>query len=148
MITWHEAPFEALSPAQLYDIIALRQRVFVVEQDAAYQELDGLDVDAVHISGRDASGALLAYLRLRPGVGGAAPRLERVVVAPSHRAQGLGRALMAVGLAAARRRWPGVSLRIEALAYLTRFYEALGFQPCGAPYTAWGWAHLPMVTSL
>jgi hypothetical protein len=47
----------------LYDALALRCRVFVLEQ-GPYLDPDGLDRVAWHLLGRDASGALHAYLRV------------------------------------------------------------------------------------
>ena len=41
---WHQATFQELSPDELYRIMVLRQRVFVVEQECAYLDADGFDV--------------------------------------------------------------------------------------------------------
>ena len=35
--------FDELSTRELYEILALRSKVFVVEQNCPYQDLDGLD---------------------------------------------------------------------------------------------------------
>ena len=41
--------FQELSLEELYEILRLRSAVFVVEQDAVYQDLDDLDQDALHL---------------------------------------------------------------------------------------------------
>ena len=46
---WHCLKFEQLTAAQLYDIMALRQEVFVVEQTCAYQDADGKDQKSYHV---------------------------------------------------------------------------------------------------
>ena len=42
--------FQDFSLEELYEILRLRSAVFVVEQDAVYQDLDDLDQDALHLS--------------------------------------------------------------------------------------------------
>ena len=86
-----------IDAATLYNILVLRSSVFVVEQDCAYQDLDGRDLlgGTRHLIGRQ--GAVAAYARiLAPGVvpehgfparGEASPemstpRIGRVIVAP------------------------------------------------------------------
>ncbi|HZH08044.1 MAG TPA: GNAT family N-acetyltransferase [Lautropia sp.] len=45
-VQWHCLPFAQVPPVTLYRMLALRTRVFVVEQACIYQDLDGLDFDA------------------------------------------------------------------------------------------------------
>jgi hypothetical protein len=46
MLAWTLKPFDALPSHELYDALALRQRVFVVEQRCVYLDCDGLDTVA------------------------------------------------------------------------------------------------------
>lgn len=138
-------PFDALSPAELYEILALRQRVFVVEQACAYLDCDGKDPAALHLLGRDARGALVAYARLlSPGVSFAEAAIGRVVTDPAARRSGFGRALMNEAIARAREAFGG-PLRIGAQRYLERFYGELGFVADGEPYLEDGIPHTEMV---
>ena len=41
--------FNELDTDTLYDILQLRSRVFVVEQNCVYQDIDGKDKEALHI---------------------------------------------------------------------------------------------------
>ena len=41
-------PFGELTVDQLYKILQLRERVFVLEQECLYQDLDDLDQRAIH----------------------------------------------------------------------------------------------------
>ena len=141
---WFE--FSELGVDTLYDILELRDRVFVVEQSCAYLEADGFDRDALHLAARDGGGRLVGYIRLLlPGVRFAEPSLGRVVVAREARGEGLGRALMRDGLRECAERFPGRPVRIAAQAQLRGFYEGLGFTVLGAPYDEDGIMHIDMI---
>ena len=43
-------PWNELSRKEINDIFSLRSEVFIVEQDCAYQDVDGKDEKADHIS--------------------------------------------------------------------------------------------------
>lgn len=145
-IAWSLKPFDVLSPAEIYDALALRQRVFVVEQACAYLDCDGKDAAALHLFGRDQGGALVAYARiLPPGASFAETAIGRVVTAPSARRSGFGRALMTEALARARAAFGG-PVRIGAQRYLERFYSELGFVAEGEPYDEDGIPHIEMVS--
>ncbi|NNE25528.1 MAG: GNAT family N-acetyltransferase, partial [Saprospiraceae bacterium] len=58
--------FYQLELDELYDIMALRQIVFIVEQDCPYLDADGKDKFAHHLMGFDESSKLVAYTRLLP----------------------------------------------------------------------------------
>ena len=141
---WTWARFEELGVDALYDALALRCRVFILEQ-GPYLDPDGLDRQSFHLLGRDDTGALQAYLRVvDPGAKYAEPSIGRVITAPEVRGQGQGWALMREGLARCARAWPGQGIRISAQAHLERFYGALGFQAVGSPYDEDGIPHLQM----
>ncbi len=144
MLTWQCLPFAELDNQSLYAWLMLRDRVFVVEQACIYQEADGLDPHCLHLLGyRD--GELVAGLRIvPPGLKGPEAAIGRVVLAPQARGGGLGRSLMAQGIAHTRTRFPGCVIRIAAQCYLTAFYRSLGFEPCGEPYDEDGIAHIDM----
>ena len=46
-------PFNQLTVNDLYDIMALRQKVFIIEQNCPYLDADGKDLSAMHLMGRD-----------------------------------------------------------------------------------------------
>lgn len=145
-MTWVEKTFAELSAAELYAILELRQRVFILEQACLYQDLDGKDDRCAHLWTRAASGELSAYLRiLPPGLAYPEPSLGRVIVDPSTRGSGLGVALMREGLARARAKYGPLPIRIGAQAYLERFYASLGFRRVSEDYEEDGIAHLEML---
>jgi len=137
---WHERAFDELSSAELYAIVALRERVFVVEQTCAYLDADGVDPACRHLWAE--AGAILAYLRIVPaGVKYDEVALGRIVTAPEARGTGLGRALVRRGLDAVG----GVAVRISAQAHLERFYADFGFRTASDVYLEDGIPHLDML---
>ncbi|NWG73813.1 MAG: GNAT family N-acetyltransferase [Rubrivivax sp.] len=146
MLSWAWSRFDDLGVRALYDALQLRTRVFVVEQQAIYLDADGADLLSWHLLGRDGAGVLRAYLRLvDPGVKYAEPSIGRVITAPEGRGTGLGRALMAEGLAGAARWWPGRGVRISAQSRLRRFYADFGFVAVGDDYLEDGIPHVEML---
>jgi ElaA protein len=59
-IKWKIKRFEALSTIELYKTLQLRSKVFVVEQNCVYQDVDGKDEKALHLIG-ESEGNLVAY---------------------------------------------------------------------------------------
>jgi ElaA protein len=141
LTTWHIRAFGELTAPELYAIVNLRERVFVVEQKCVYLDADGLDPDCRHVwAARGAD--VIAYLRIVPaGVKYAELAIGRVVTAPEARGTGLGRELMQRGIAAAG----AVPIRIGAQAHLEAFYESLGFRRASEPYDEDGIAHIEML---
>lgn len=145
-MNWTWQRFAELGVERLYDVLALRGRVFVVEQACAYLDPDGIDRHSWHLLGHDDAGVLQAGLRVvDPGVKYAEPSVGRVVVAPEQRGTGLGLALMVEGIARCEDVWPGRGIRISAQAHLARFYGSLGFEPVGEPYLEDDIPHLEML---
>ena len=128
----------------VYDMLALRARVFVLEQ-GLYLDPDGIDRDSWHLLGRDATGALRAYLRVvDPGVKYAEPSIGRVVLDKPLRGSGLADLLVAEGIARCAAAWPGQGIRISAQAHLQRFYGRHGFAAEGEPYLEDDIVHIRM----
>lgn len=127
MISWSCQPFAQLNLQSLYEIMQLRQSVFVVEQDCPYLDADGIDQQSLHVSGHQ-DGQLVTYLRLvAPGVKYAEPSLGRVITSQRVRGTGAGHVLLQVGLREHKRLYPGCDNRISAQAHLQGFYETAGF---------------------
>lgn len=143
-IRWQWSVFGELSPAELYAALALRQRVFVVEQACVFLDADGRDAGACHLLGWRGD-ALHAYVRVTPpGDGGSEIGISRVVTAPEARGAGLGHALMREGLRRAKAEHGPLAVHVSAQAHLERFYEAHGFATCGEPYLLDGIFHVEM----
>jgi ElaA protein len=145
--TWQR--FDDLSGRDVYDLLALRSQVFVVEQACPFLDTDYCDQPAWHLLGRvvDDSGdaKLAAYLRaIDAGIKYDEPSIGRVIVAEAWRGQGLGRVLMREGIARARILWPRDDIVIGAQQRLEDFYRSLGFAREGEVYDEDGIDHIRM----
>ena len=140
-IHWTWCRFPDLGLQDLYDLLQLRARVFILEQ-GPYLDPDGLDQCSWHLLGRLAhdwdglpAGELVLYLRaVDPGVKYDEPALGRVVNHPAVRGLGLGRVLVGEGVRRCDLSWPGQANRISAQAHLADFYGGFGYQPVGEVY--------------
>ncbi len=143
-MNWFWARYPELGMDNLYDALALRCKVFILEQ-GPYLDVDGLDRDSWHLLGRDPAGTLQAYLRVvDPGLKYDEPSIGRVITSAETRGSGLGRQLMREGVARCVAAWPGRGIRISAQAHLEAFYNGFGFQRAGEPYLEDGIPHLQM----
>jgi ElaA protein len=144
-LRWQWCSMHELTTTQLYTLLAAREAVFVVEQRCAYQELDGLDPQAMHLVAWSGE-AVAACLRLiPPGIRIGEPALGRIMTARAFRGQGLGRELMRRALRFVEDAYPGSALHISAQAHLEHFYRAFGFAPVSQPYLEDGILHLGML---
>ena len=144
-MNWAWLRFDELGVDNLYDALALRCRVFVLEQ-GAFLDPDGVDRRSHHLLGRDDQGVLQAYLRVvDPGVKYAEPSIGRVITSPETRGTGLGRRLMAEGLVRCGAAWPAHGVRISAQSRLERFYAEFGFRRDGDDYIEDGIPHCEML---
>lgn len=148
---WTVKQFETLTPYELYEIMALRQAIFVVEQECWYLDADGRDFAALHLLGLAQSNtgdgaSLLAYARvLPPGVIYQEASIGRVVVSKALRGTGLGKELFSKACALAQEQFGPVSIRIWAQQYLQRFYGDFGFVQASEPALEDGIWHIEMV---
>jgi ElaA protein len=137
----HRAPWSALDPQTLHDLLRLRIDVFVVEQKCAYPELDGRDPGpgTEHLWISDELGPA-AYLRVLAEPDGGR-RVGRVCTRVDARGRGLAARLVDAVLAA----WPRVRLTLDAQTYVAGFYAARGFAVSGPEFVEDGIPHVPMV---
>jgi ElaA protein len=148
-VRWQWSRLPDLAAAELYAILAARQQVFAVEQHCAFQDADGHDLTAWHLAGWTTAGsvpALATYLRvLDPGTKYDEPSIGRVLTVPPWRGVGLGRVVMAQGIARCRAAWPGHPIRLAAQKRLEAFYASLGFRVASADYVEDGIPHVDML---
>jgi ElaA protein len=141
---WSLKKFHELTLDELYAILQLRSKVFIVEQDCVYNDVDGKDQLAWHLIGTE-DGDLIAYTRiLPPGIVYSDPAIGRVVTSPSKRSSGLGRELMNRSIEHCKMLFGNTSITLSAQVYLKRFYESLDFFSVGEEYLDDGIPHIEM----
>jgi len=126
-------------------MLQLRSKVFVVEQNCVFLDLDDKDQQSWHVSGWQ-NEKLIAYTRLvPPSIGYPQPSIGRVVTSPSVRRTGAGRKLMQFSIEKIFSLFGKQPIKIGAQLYLKNFYESLGFQQSGDVYLEDGIEHIEML---
>lgn len=131
---------DALTAAELYELLRLRVDVFVVEQECPYPELDGSDLSpsTQHLwTGQD--GEVSACLRILPEPGGVL-RIGRVCTAKPARGTGVASLLMRAAMEQA----PEAEYILDAQTYAEGFYARFGFVAEGEPFDEDGIPHVTM----
>jgi ElaA protein len=148
-LTWQWSRFDELKPGDLYEVVRLREAVFIVEQNCPYPDADGRDPHAWHLLGWIDDGSakkLVAYARLfEPGIRYKESSIGRIVSAPEVRGAGFGRALLAEGLRRLDSLAPGQTIKIAAQRRLENFYTEYGFKTISEPYVEDGIIHVDML---
>jgi ElaA protein len=139
--------FKDLSVEELYEILQLRETIFVVEQNCVYHDIDGLDKHCFHLFARDHdSQKIIAYARLvPPDLKFDVPSIGRVICDKNYRGKGLGKALMNKAIEETIHLFKTKAIKISAQTYLDIFYGLLGFKPISECYDEDGIAHVDML---
>lgn len=149
MLNYTINSFGELTIEDLYDIMVLRQEVFIVEQDCPYLDADRKDQPSTHILGHDGQGQLHAYSRLVPmGISyDHYNSIGRVITSQAYRGVGEGRRLMEVSITEMKRLYPAQPTKISAQVYALPFYRSLGFVEVGEEYLEDDIPHMAMILS-
>ncbi len=134
-LDWQFKPFKELTLSEFHDIIALRLKAFVVEQNVTYLDLDGKDKKSYHLLLRDGKGDVIATARIiHPGISYPEVAIGRVVLHPDFRGTGVGIELMERCVSFAHEEFGVVPIRISAQKHLEKFYGKSGFVSTGIEY--------------
>ncbi|WP_159795941.1 GNAT family N-acetyltransferase [Puerhibacterium puerhi] len=143
-LTVRVAGVDRLDARTAYAAWRLRQDVFVVEQDCAYPDLDGRDLEpgTRHVLLLTPGGDVVATARVLDD--GESWRIGRVVCHPAVRGTGASHVLMTAALDAVRDADGGRDVVLDAQSPLTGFYGRFGFVPDGPEFLEDGIPHTPM----
>ncbi|MDI9215392.1 MULTISPECIES: GNAT family N-acetyltransferase [Clostridium] len=145
---WKIKKFEDLSTKELYSILALRNKVFVIEQECIYQDCDYKDLEAYHLFCTD-DNSTVAYLRiLKKGVSYDEVSIGRVVVDEKYRGRDLGRKAMKKALEFINNTYGESPIRISAQVYIKDFYKSLGFIEVSNAYLEDDIPHIEMLRNI
>lgn len=148
-MNWQFHSFGSLDTSSLFALMKLRVDVFVVEQACAYAELDCHDTNAstLHLLGYDDQ-RLVAYARAMPFFGDTElsdfVRIGRVVVASTHRRQGIATCLMEQMLQRLDNDYPVHDQVLASQCNVQDFYRSMGFSTESPVYLEDGIAHIDM----
>ena len=143
-LRWGWYALAEMEPTLLYDMLALRETIFVVEQSCIYQELDGLDKRAQHLLVCRGETVVACLRVLPPDEPEADVRIGRVAVSRDWRKRGIARVMVQKAIEHSGEDYPLSEVCLNAQTYLQSFYESLGFQLCGDEFLEDGIPHVPM----
>ena len=145
-INWQWLSFDELSNTQLYQLLKLRQDVFVVEQDCIYSDMDNLDFNCIHLLGYQGE-TLTAYLRFIPAEFHSSNNIAfgRIISLAVNRGAGIGLAMMQQAMDYAFEHYPKLNIQLGAQCYLQAFYEKFNFKAISEPYDEDGIMHIDML---
>jgi len=137
--------FADLNIHELYEILRVRNEVFVVEQACIYLDLDDKDQNGYHLYYSD-HGKIQAYLRiLEKGQTFDEISIGRVLVTQQARGSGLARELMIKAISYITHDLNEKTIRISAQEYLLEFYLSLGFKQVSEVYLEDDIPHIEML---
>tara|TARA_B100000424_G_scaffold23801_1_gene16867 strand:- start:358 stop:801 length:444 start_codon:yes stop_codon:yes gene_type:complete len=140
--------FSELDTEDLYQILRLRSKVFVVEQDCVYQDIDNKDQNAIHLYYKE-NDQIVAYTRIfKAGDYYENPCIGRVVVSKKNRGNDLGKKIMIDSMEYIKQNIKGEKIELSAQKYLDKFYKDLGFYKIGEDYLEDGIPHQRMIFDL
>jgi ElaA protein len=145
-IIWQWHSFDDLSLVQLQAMFALRQDVFIIEQDCPYPDIDGKDQQAFHLLAW-LDNQLVATLRVFESYHQYQnmASIGRICTHQSIRKDGVGRVLVAKAIEFIEENYPNKSIQIGAQHYLKGFYEEFGFKRISDIYLEDGIEHILML---
>lgn len=158
--------FDELTAVDVYHILKARSQVFVVEQNCAYQDMDELDFDCLHLVAHQ-NETLVGYCRIIPPefnrlksnlsvnnptieasvhTADTMPAIGRVLVLSQYRNSGIARQIMQQAIVFCRKKYGKKRpIILSAQSYLIDFYQSLGFVPEGDLYLEDNIEHIKMV---
>lgn len=138
----HLKRFQELTIHELYELLHVRSDVFVVEQNCAYQDLDGDDQCSLHLW-LTVGDKVVAMSRICP----AGTHMEQVSIGrviTTERGKGYGKQIMIHSIEAARAYFNPTQIDLEAQVYAQGFYENVGFRPSSEHFVLDGIPHVKM----
>lgn len=145
MLVWETKKFQEISKEELYEILCIRGKIFVVEQNCVYNDLDNKDFLATHLTGRE-KGKLVAYARVfKPGdYYEKHSSIGRILVVEEKRNLKIGRQAVEESVFFCKKNFPEEPIKISAQAHLKKFYQQCGFIDKGESYLEDGIPHRAM----
>lgn len=137
--------FEELTKLELYNLLQLRNQIFVLEQRCIYLDIDNKDQRALHVLGYK-NNQLVAYTRIfKAGDYLEEASIGRVLVAKNERGNAYGYQIMRTSIEAIKQHFNATVIKISAQCYLKKFYNDLGFKEQGETYLEDDIPHIAML---
>jgi ElaA protein len=142
-VALHRGAAAELDPVVLYRLLELRVVVFVVEQQAAYADVDGRDVEpGAELLWAEEDGVVLATARVLRDPD--AMRIGRVATATAARGRGVASDLMRFAVDRCIELSPALPMVLDAQEHLADWYARFGFRIDGDRFLEDDIPHVPM----
>ena len=141
-MTLHKKTFQELTTDELYEVLRVRNDVFVVEQNCVYQDLDYDDQKAIHLW-LTVEDKVVALARVCP----ADTHMKEISIGrviSTERGKGYGKQIMLHAIDAAIEHFDAKLIDIEAQEYAKGFYEGVGFKQSSEKFMLDGIPHIKM----
>ena len=141
--------FKKLTSFEVYQLLKLRQNVFIIEQNCIYPDIDDSDGKALHLMFFEEE-ELIAYSRIfKPGIKFSnSSSIGRIVVSSNSRGSTIGKLLIDKSIEYCKELFPKTPIRIEAQSDLENYYKQFGFKTESSPYLVDGITHIKMVLEI
>lgn len=127
--------FNELTAKELYQLLAIRQDIFVVEQNCPYLDADGKDLEGYHVFCLHDE-KIIACSRILPK--GTSYKdyssIGRICCIKEFRGTQVAHKIIELSIEKLQQLYPDVSIKISAQAPLQAYYEKFGFQAIGEGY--------------
>lgn len=132
--------FKDLSGREVYDILKVRMKVFLLEQNIVCLDTDDVDKESLHCF-LEEDGEIIAYLRAfyQDESTVAVGRVLTVIHGVGH-----GRQLMEKSLLAIKEMLPSKNIILHSQTQAAGFYEKFGFKAFGEEFLEEGVPHIMM----
>lgn len=131
-----------MTTIEFLNIAKERIKVFVVEQNCPYQEVDDEDVLAYHVCLKKGEKPI-AYTRIINHIEDVT--FGRVLVVKDQRGKKLGETIVAKTIEVIKTKFPNKEIRISAQHYLVEFYQSFGFRAISEVYLEDNIPHIDML---
>jgi len=137
--------FKEIKADEMYEMLRIRNEVFVIEQKCIYQDCDGKDQKSYHLFCMD-NERIVAYLRiLEKGISYNEISIGRVLVDSKYRGKGLAREIMSKAIDFIEKHLNEKEIRISAQEYLVNLYKDFGFVIASDEYLEDDIPHIEMI---
>lgn len=127
--------FDDLSNKELYQLLSLRQEIFVVEQNCPYLDADYKDLHSFHVFCLH-NEKIIACSRILPE--GSSfddyPSIGRICCRKDYRGAEIAKKIIALSIEKVKFLYPNTPIKISAQVPLESYYEKFGFKSIGNPY--------------
>lgn len=137
--------FDELNTTELYEILKLRQSVFVVEQNCPYNDIDEYDPISIHLMLID-NDELIAYARvLEKNTRYDEVSIGRFLVKKGYRKEGYGDKIFTRAIDYIKDDMHEDTIRIQAQTYMKEYYKKKGFKEISDVYLEDDIEHVDML---